>query len=144
MSIPNSRFILDEKAPATKREWRSIKQTSNARLSWDLIAQSEINGALENWVSLKLYIKLCSKLNYTHIVKWAQGGTGGKVLRWEQREYKMAFSYCQTPNDDSGLMTLRPVTPSHYSVTIPLCHNLHAVSWTDTLGNQKTTRLCTH
>lgn len=142
-----SSFIPNVKASASKPEWRSIKQTSDTQLSWDLIAQSEINGALENWVCLKLYIKLCSKLNYAHIVKWAQAGTKGERCSTESRggriEYKTAFSQCQTLNDDSGLMTLRPVTPSHYSVTIPLCHNLHAVGWTDTLGDHKTTKPCT-
>lgn len=72
-----SSFILDIKASASKPGWRSIKQTSSAQLSRDLIAKSEINGALENWACLKLYIKLCSKLSYAHIVKWAQAGTRG-------------------------------------------------------------------
>lgn len=126
-----SSFILDIKASASKPGWRSIKQTSSAQLSRDLIAKSEINGALENWVCLKLYIKLCSKLSYAHIVKWAQAGTrGGRVRRCSTEsgeECKTAFSHCQTPNDDTGLMTRRPVTPSHYSPTILLCHNLYAV-----------------
>lgn len=55
-------------------------------------------------------------------------------------ECKTAFSRCQTPNDDSGLMTLCPVTPSHYSVAILFCHSLHAVSRTNTVSNQKITR----
>lgn len=79
-------FILDDKAPATKSEQKSIKQTSNAQSSWDVIAQSKINGALENWVGMKLYIKICPKLNHAHIVKWAQAGTGGlegAVRSWE-------------------------------------------------------------
>lgn len=127
--------------------WMEINKANIQRsIELILIAQSEIIGALENWASPKLYIKLCSKLNYAHIVKWAQGGTRGgeKVRHWEQGECKTAFIYCQTPNDDSGLMTLRPVTPSHYSATVPLCHNLHAVIWTDTLGNYKAVHIVIH
>lgn len=48
-------------------------------------------------------------------------GRGRKVLHQEQEERQPAFSHCQTLSDDSGLMTLRPVTQALYSMSMPFC-----------------------
>lgn len=76
---------------------------------------------------------------------WDEGGGGveGRCSTESGEECKTAFSHCQTPNDDTGLMTRRPVTPSHYSPTILLCHNLHAVIGAGALANSKITSPCT-